>query len=279
MTRPWSDSQLRRLGTCLKHDREVPATLPNYVDVMLWYNELAASVQKSIRDLDWSSLLDTRTPNITSRGKTRDTLVQKLRREESIPLHRVQDIAGVRFEADMTLDEQMAVAVAIAGVFGLRPESEYIHDLRDAHHSGYRAVHVWIQTTGRVEVQVRTTLQGEWANMYERAADVLGRGIRYGQVPREEPARTLVEQLQELSYDRVRSIERQRNEIHLLELNIAQKQKTPRAEAFFRSGSDEEAGGSLESLRATVLQMQHELRTQINAMERAFAGMRHEGEG
>lgn len=42
-------------------------------------------------------------------------------------------------------------------------------------------MHVWITSkpTGRVEIQLRTQLQAEWANTFEKLADLTGRRIRY----------------------------------------------------------------------------------------------------
>jgi hypothetical protein len=49
---------------------------------------------------------------------------------------------------------------------------------------GYRAVHVIVYPDGvPVEIQVRTRWQHEWADMFEKLADLIGRGIRYGQPP------------------------------------------------------------------------------------------------
>ena len=53
-----------------------------------------------------------------------------------------------------------------------------------------------------VEVQVRTRLQHEWAEIFEKLADLLGRGIRYGEPPAQRLAETeraqLSPELQEL---------------------------------------------------------------------------------
>src|SRR6185312_32792 len=35
----------------------------------------------------------------------------------------------------------------------------------------------------QVEIQVRTQLQHQWAELYEKLADKIGRGIRYGEAP------------------------------------------------------------------------------------------------
>lgn len=49
---------------------------------------------------------------------------------------------------------------------------------------GYRAVHVIVSIGGRfVEIQIRTLGQDLWANVFERIADIFGRGIRYGEPP------------------------------------------------------------------------------------------------
>lgn len=129
-----------------------------YDDVMLWYNDVAAEVQRFVEALDWQPLLGERTFEVTSRSKTLDTLRQKLRRDRSTPLPSVQDVAGVRFEAEMSLDEQDAIAQAIAGMYGQQPSS--LKDLRSNPHSGYRAVHVWLRLPVRVEVQVSHTRSG-----------------------------------------------------------------------------------------------------------------------
>jgi ppGpp synthetase/RelA/SpoT-type nucleotidyltranferase len=179
---------------------------------MIWYDDLAAAVQEALRSLDWQSLLYARpAPEISSRAKTIDTLRDKLRRDHSTPLSSVQDVAGVRFEAEMTLEEQSIVAQAIARAFG--HEDSSIQDMRSAPRHGYRAVHVWLRLPpGRVEVQIRTDIQGEWANTYEALADAFGRGIRYGGPPDPDipEIRAFVAQVQKLSTHDVVSIERSR---------------------------------------------------------------------
>lgn len=182
ITRPWSNNRLRAVGKALRDGTATPEDVQTYNEVMEWFNDLAVGVQQTLNEHDWGWLSSEDRPNITSRAKTRDTLTQKLQRDPNTPLYNVQDIAGVRFETQMILDEQDRVASEIATMFG--HDADCIHDLRSAPHSGYRGLHVWLRTDkGRVEVQVRTYLQGVWANAYESAADVLGRQIRYGQPP------------------------------------------------------------------------------------------------
>jgi len=206
---PWSTNQLKKLGFCIRDETQIPDSLPTYDDVMVFYNDLAADAQARIAALDWGPLLGERVPEVTSRPKTIDTLRQKLQRDRSTPLPSVQDIAGVRFEAEMTLDEQDAVANAIAGYFD-HDLDLCTRDMRSAPHSGYRAVHLWLRLPGKVEVQIRTHLQGQWANTYEAMADVLGREIRYDGMPEDEIARKLVVGMQEISGDGISFLEKQR---------------------------------------------------------------------
>lgn len=213
---PWSLKRLRKLGECIRDESEVPDSLPSYDEVMLHYNDVAADTQERISELDWDSLLGSRPYEVTSRPKTIDTLRQKLKRDRSTPLSNIQDIAGVRFEAEMSLDEQDAVANAIAGRFGHDLEV-CLHDLRLTPRSGYRAVHLWLRLPTRVEVQIRTHMQSAWANMYESLADVVGREIRYGEMPANAEMRQAVEALQDLSVDHISTLEGVRNKILPLE--------------------------------------------------------------
>ncbi|AOY74195.1 hypothetical protein ARZXY2_4696 (plasmid) [Arthrobacter sp. ZXY-2] len=206
---PWGTNKLKKLGACIRDGEPIAPSLPSYDEVMLFYNDLAADTQARIEGLDWGPLLDDRIPEVTSRPKTIDTLRQKLRRDRTTQLPSIQDIAGVRFEAEMTMDEQDAVANAIAGLFG-QNLGKCMKDLRDSPHSGYRAVHLWLRLPARVEVQIRTHLQGHWANAYEAVADVFGREIRYDEMPKGQAQRKLVKSLQGLSLEGIRPLEEAR---------------------------------------------------------------------
>ena len=118
---------------------------------------------------------------LSARVKTLPTLKEKLVRMPTYPLENILDVSGIRFDCDLTLSEQTNISdtfrncLLIAGADKIE-----IQDMRENPHSGYRAVHLHIHcTAGRAELQVRTALQAQWANMYETAADVFGRNIRY----------------------------------------------------------------------------------------------------
>ena len=125
-------------------------------------------------------------PNIgapTSRLKTVQTLVGKLRREPTMNLTQVQDIAGIRVVRPMGLTEQTEAASHIASLF----EHSKVVDRRERPSFGYRALHIVVRVEGLpVEVQVRTAMQDQWAQILERMADHWGRQIRYGE-PANQP--------------------------------------------------------------------------------------------
>ncbi|RWZ79852.1 hypothetical protein [Glutamicibacter sp. HZAU] len=218
----WGTNQLRRLGESIRDETEPRSGTPDYVDVMSYFNDYADEIRQKIQVLDWTTLLSDREYEVSSRPKTIDTLRQKLQRDRRTPLQSIQDIAGIRFEAEMTLLEQDAVVTAIAGMFD---ENEVqIRDLRSEPHSGYRAVHLWLKEPARAEIQVRTQLQGKWANMYEAAADVLGREIRYGVMPTHPNESRTVLFLHAIS-SAIAELERRYSVFHVKDLSIDQRPK------------------------------------------------------
>lgn len=213
---PWPRKRLQRLGEAIRDESGAPDDAPTYSEVLLWNNDIAVAVGQRIRSMSWTEVLDERTPEVTSRAKTIDTLRQKLQRDRTTPLQNVQDVAGVRFEAEMSLSEQDDVVASICREFRIDPEA-VVKDLRQDAHSGYRAVHLWLRLPARVEVQVRTHLQGRWANMYEAAADFYGREIRYGALPANRESEGTVKSLQNLSVDVIAAIERDRDRVAQLQ--------------------------------------------------------------
>ncbi|MFC5857506.1 hypothetical protein [Agromyces flavus] len=239
---------------------------------MLWYNDLAAEVQREIRALDWEPLLQERVPEVTSRPKTIDTLRQKLIRDHDRPMSGVQDIAGVRFEAEMSLDEQDAVVNAIAGRFAHDLDA-CVRDMRDEPHSGYRAVHIWLRLEGRVEVQVRTHLQGHWANMYESAADLYGRDIRYEWLPDDQEAAQMVTALRELSTLRIAQMERDRNEFELLSLQLEEAGVVVKDQR----GHPTPTGARLATLKTRYRSNEARMQKDLQTLSRFFESVRAAG--
>jgi len=95
-------------------------------------------------------------------------------------LSQMQDLAGVRIVVHGGWAAQDEVVETLRALF---PNSK-IKDRRREPQHGYRAVHVICELDGRrVEIQVRTLLQHEWAELFEKLADRWGRQIRYGEKP------------------------------------------------------------------------------------------------
>lgn len=222
---PWPNSQMKKLTDHVRAGTDIPPGLPAYNEVMAYYDDLAAQVQSEIRDLDLTPLLGSTPIDLTSRAKTIDTLRQKLVMYPKAQLQTIQDVAGVRFEAEMSLDQQDAVVSAISGLYGDLVSE--VKDMRTETHSGYRGVHIWLRLDSRVEVQVRTHLQGMWANVYESAADALGRNIRYDELPQDDDERAIVVSLRAMSTDLIAVMEENKNIREQIQLDMAEGRVDP----------------------------------------------------
>ena len=172
-----SNSEINRLGDRL---RQPGAISPDDLEMLQVLRREYQTAMHDAQDILMARLGDAGTT--TSRLKTVQTLVGKLRREAGMDLARVQDIAGLRIVRGMTLAEQSDLSARIANLV----EGARVIDRRERPSYGYRAVHVVARVDGRlVEIQIRTALQDRWAQIVERMADPWGRQIRYGEPPNE----------------------------------------------------------------------------------------------
>jgi len=91
----------------------------------------------------------------------------------------MQDIAGCRVVVTGFVEQERVIA-SLAAVF----HEASVMDRREKPSYGYRAVHIIANISGKpVEIQVRTALQHGWAEVSEKASDVLDPEIKYGGGP------------------------------------------------------------------------------------------------
>jgi putative GTP pyrophosphokinase len=108
-------------------------------------------------------------------AKSTMSIIDKLRRE-SIRLSQMQDIAGCRLLPPNVVYQERDVQ-DLKRVF----EHVTVVDRRAHPSHGYRAVHVIVKHLDRmVEIQVRTILQHVWAQLSEKASDMIDPTIKYG---------------------------------------------------------------------------------------------------
>ncbi|MGH3798556.1 MAG: hypothetical protein ACRDTD_00195 [Pseudonocardiaceae bacterium] len=120
---------------------------------------------------------------VSSRVKNTGTLIEKLQRSNAAQLNSIQDLAGMRIVIEgRDRRAQDAVVAQLVNLFANDAHPTRQVDRRADPRSGYRAVHVIVNIDDvPIEIQVRTELQHEWAEFFEKLADRLGRGIRYGE--------------------------------------------------------------------------------------------------
>jgi ppGpp synthetase/RelA/SpoT-type nucleotidyltranferase len=164
-------SQINKLGEKLRKAPSLDAeSLLLLQQFRSSYDEPLTEAQNVLRDLGFEA---------TSRLKTTNTIIEKLRRERT-RLAEMQDIGGLRIVSEVDLTKQDDIVNRIVNAF---PNARVI-DRRKSPTHGYRAMHVIATVDGRfIEIQVRTKLQDLWAQAMERLADEVGRDIRYGDAP------------------------------------------------------------------------------------------------
>ncbi len=115
---------------------------------------------------------------VSQRLKERPTIIEKLVRFPNMQLSTMQDIGGCRGvvpdrETAYRLAEQWQRHLMVGTV---RRVDDYLSRPRQ---SGYRAVHVIVEYEGLpIEVQIRTTLQNEWASAVEGLAKSRGEDLK-----------------------------------------------------------------------------------------------------
>jgi putative GTP pyrophosphokinase len=162
-----SKSQIDKLGERLKSDVVSDSDLELLDRFRRTFGPAYETVVSTIRDT--LKMEPTGRP-----AKTIESVREKLRRE-SMRLTQIQDIAGCRIVIPAIHDQDRAV-IRLGEKFG----DGVVVDRRQKPSYGYRAVHVIVRRAERqVEIQIRTELQHQWAEVSEKAADS-DPGIKYG---------------------------------------------------------------------------------------------------
>lgn len=163
-----SKTQLDRLGDRLRKGSPTDTDLRQLDEYRRSFGSASEQVVAKIREK--LRLEPTARP-----AKSTTSLVEKLKRE-SIRLTQVQDIAGCRVVVRDMADQDQAVR-RLRRMF----RGAAVVDRRKKPSHGYRAVHIIPRVAGRmVEIQIRTALQHQWAEMSEKFADRVGIALKYG---------------------------------------------------------------------------------------------------
>jgi hypothetical protein len=167
--KPFSNNQIDKLGERLK------AGDPSDEDVTMLsayrnsFFDAAKSVADTVREI--SGLV------VTARSlKTTLSIVAKLKRDGVKQLSAMQDIGGCRVTV-ANLTEQDVLTEKLMTAF---PDAKLYDRVAKPSH-GYRAKHLVVKVgSRRVEIQIRTRVQHQWALLSENAADLYGQEIKYG---------------------------------------------------------------------------------------------------
>jgi hypothetical protein len=175
---PLSKSQVERLG-----ERLVASDQPAGADLQLLHELLLS--RSSVLEVAIARVRDHLQLAPTSRIKNTGTILEKLRRSGGTGLKSMQDLAGMRIVGTFDRDGQDEVTAQVCDLFAGEARAPKVIDRRIAPMHGYAAVHVVVfPDDAPIEIQIRTAWQHEWAELFEKLADLVGRGIRYGDAPR-----------------------------------------------------------------------------------------------
>lgn len=165
----FSNNQIDKLGERLK------AGSPSDEDVTMLstyrssFFDAAKAVADKVREI--SGL------EVTARSlKTTLSIVAKLKRDGVKQLSAMQDIGGCRVTvSNLAVQNELVEKLMLAF-----PDAK-LYDRVAKPSNGYRAKHLVVKVQNkRVEIQIRTVWQNQWALLSERIADICGQEIKYG---------------------------------------------------------------------------------------------------
>lgn len=168
MPLPISKSQVRKLGDRLRDtDDPVDEDRALFAEVLGAYDEALSQTEDRLAGLGLSA---------NTRLKNSGTITEKLRRDRRLKLDSVQDLAGARIVLPPSAGrpEQDRTRDLLVATFGA-DDVPRVTDRRLEPSHGYRALHIVVRVSDLpVEIQIRTTMQHQWAQYFERLADQIG---------------------------------------------------------------------------------------------------------
>lgn len=187
---PPTPSQLKKAGDRIRRAVEGGGA-PSNKDLQLldvlrsWHGAIHKELQFRLGSAisRESASLPSKDVVITGRPlKTPQAIIAKLVREKS-RLNRIQDIAGARIVVPDMATQEAVLQVTLREFAENSPV--IANDTREAADNlGYRGLHVVVLIAGRyAEIQIRTGLQGLWAQVVEKLDETAGSDLKHGSGP------------------------------------------------------------------------------------------------
>ncbi len=118
---------------------------------------------------------------VGQRLKRLPAIARKLEREQTMRVSQMEDVGGCRAILPGGHDEIRQVFRRVRKNWDVVSLDDYVASPKS---TGYRALHVVVlRDDHRIEVQLRTPGQHEWAEAVERASATTGHRLKYGEGP------------------------------------------------------------------------------------------------
>lgn len=175
-----SKSQVKRAGSNLRKylrgDLTDQGVYQRSLDTMeLWRRAYAGPLVRANNGLRHRARALGIDAEVTQRLKRSQTILEKLRREPTLDLSRMQDIGGCRAVVE-TKDDLRQLEARILQSLTPVTHTDYIEYPRE---SGYRGVHIVVPYQERsIELQLRTQVMHEWALATEHYSQLQGVNLK-----------------------------------------------------------------------------------------------------
>jgi len=175
-----SKSQVKKAGStirkCLRGDLVDPDVFASSKDVMEAWRRAhyvpLVTANNGLRSMVRTLGIDA---DVTQRLKRRQTILDKLSREPTLDLSRMQDIGGCRAVVG-SMEDLRALEARLKKY---RTPVGYADYTVNPRVSGYRGVHVIVQYQSRnIEIQLRTIWMHSWALAAEGYSGLLGENLK-----------------------------------------------------------------------------------------------------